>query len=294
MLKPSWIKTFQALSEYKNFTRTAEALDITQAAVSQHVQQLEAKFGVLVIRKSREIELTPKGFALLEYCIEVERAGKRLAASMSEYDNGSGRVGVICPGSLGLRIYPILLDIQSQYPDIKIHNRFAPDPEIIESVLANKYDMGFVCTKPDDPRLSVTEFCKEGLELIVPRHASVDSWQDLCDLGFIDHPDGQSMATRVLGRMFPNEFSVSGLPVNGFSNQISLILDPVARGFGFTVLPGYARQAYAENDKIKVLKNENHFTDSIWIIHRSEWSLSASALQVKNILSNKLNNDVQA
>ena len=34
MLNPQWLRTFAALAEQGNFTRTAEQLDLTQAAQS--------------------------------------------------------------------------------------------------------------------------------------------------------------------------------------------------------------------------------------------------------------------
>ena len=70
MLSPQWLRTFATLAEQGNFTRTAERLDLTQAAVSQHVQRLEERLGLLLIRRPRQIELTPAGLALLDYCAE--------------------------------------------------------------------------------------------------------------------------------------------------------------------------------------------------------------------------------
>ncbi|BCQ27556.1 hypothetical protein NK8_57450 (plasmid) [Caballeronia sp. NK8] len=58
MLNPQWLRTFAALAELGNFTRAAERLDLTQAAVSQHLHHLEDALGLLVIRRPRAIELS--------------------------------------------------------------------------------------------------------------------------------------------------------------------------------------------------------------------------------------------
>lgn len=290
MIKPTWIRTFRALVEVKNFTRVANKLDITQAAVSQHIQLLEKELGPLVIRTKRGIELMPKGKAFLEYCLEVEGADKRLENRLNEFDNTSGNVSVICPGSLGLRINPLLLNFQQQNENIYIHNRFAPDNEVIDQVLANHYEIGFVANRPDESRLNIEPFTQEGLELVVPADADVHDWADLMQLGFIDHPDGQSMASRVLSRLYPNEFSLSAVKRTGFSNQISLILEPVSRGFGFTVLPSYARQAFAKQDRIKVINTGETYKEQLWLIYRNEWPLSGKALNVIEYLRASLAN----
>jgi|GEM_PF-5160747 len=56
-----------------------------------------------------------------------------------------------------------------------------------------------------------------------------------------------------------------------------LILEPVARGLGFTVLPRHARKAFAGQGKIRVAEQVAPVMDSLWLIYRSEWPLSARA-----------------
>ncbi|MEK6295892.1 MAG: LysR family transcriptional regulator, partial [Paraburkholderia tropica] len=63
MLNPQWLRTFEMLADVGNFTRAAERLGITQAAVSQHLRHLEDRLGLLVFRRPRGIEITPAGRA---------------------------------------------------------------------------------------------------------------------------------------------------------------------------------------------------------------------------------------
>ncbi len=277
MVNPQWLKTFKKVSEEHSFTKAAEILNITQAAVSQHIKHLEKQYGELLLRQGRSLELTPKGNILLEYCHELLKVNNQLNVRMSESSDISGAIKFICPGSIGLRLYPILLDFQQANSNIQIHNAFAPDEEVLNLILANQYEFGFIGTKPDDPRIQSEPFCKEQLELIAPCCREPKNWDDLCQLGFIDHPDGKAMASRLLGRICTENHPLSELPVSGFSNQISLILEPVARGFGFTVLPRYAREAYHDQSKLNVLNQEQQVEDTIWLIYRSEWPLTAKA-----------------
>ena len=102
MLNPVWLKSFTALAAEGTFTRAAESLDLTQAAVSQHIRQLELELGPLLIRRPRRIELTPAGQALLAYCDEVARADRCLATRLADANAMQGTVSVITPGSVGL------------------------------------------------------------------------------------------------------------------------------------------------------------------------------------------------
>lgn len=288
MLNPQWLRTFAHLVELGNFTRTAERLDLTQAAVSQHIRHLEEKLGPLLIRRPRKIEITPAGKALLDYCAELLQAEQRLQLKLDGADAAHGDVSLISPGSIGLAIYPLLLDLQQSTPGLVIRHRFAPDSEVLSSVLENRYELGIVSLKPDDPRLQSSLFSKEPLELVVPASAQVSQWQDLQRLGLIDHPDGRAMAGRLLSRQFPGNPGIQSLPVHGFSNQIGLILEPVARGLGFTVLPRYARKAFTRQHEIGVLECGTPVVDMLWLIHRAEWPLSARAEHAIEFLQSRI------
>lgn len=279
MLNPQWLRSFEVLVDTGSFTRTGERLDITQAAVSQHLRHLEDALGPLLMRHPRRIELTPAGTALLAYCAELASAGQRLKARLEDADAG-GEVGLVTPGSIGLALYPLLLDLQQAYPQLAIRHRFAPDPEARDAVLNNDYDLGLVTLRPDDPRLAVEPFVEEPLELVAPASAAAETWDDLARLGFIDHPDGQAMATRLLSRRFPDSPGVRGLARHGFVNQIGLILEPVARGLGFTVIPRHARQAFTRPQAIRVVEGGAPVVDRLWLIHRAEWPLSQRAQRV--------------
>ena len=277
MLNPQWLRTFTTLAEVRNFTRTAEHLDLTQAAISQHVSRLEERLGPLLIRRPRNLELTPAGQALLEYCADVGAADQRLQQRLTEADAEHGEISLISPGSIGLALYPHLLELQQATPGLTIRHRFAPDSEVLAGVLENRFELGLVSLKPDDPRLTVSRFATEPLDLVAPAGVAVQEWSDLQRLGFIDHPDGKAMASRLLGRRFPAAPGVRNLRLSGFTNQISLILEPVAQGLGFTVIPRYARLAFSRQDAIQVIEGAPAVVDTLWLLHRAEWPLSARA-----------------
>lgn len=277
MLNPQWLRTFSTLAKVGNFTRTAESLDLTQAAISQHVRRLEERLGPLLIRRPRKLELTPAGQALLEYCADVGAADQRLQQRLTEADAEQGEISLITPGSIGLSLYPYLLELQQSTPGLSIRHRFAPDSEVLAAVLENRFELGLVSLKPDEPRLSVSRFATESLDLVAPVGVTVDDWSDLQRLGFIDHPDGKAMASRLLSRRFPAGPGVRNLRVSGFTNQISLILEPVAQGLGFTVIPRFARLAFSRQDEIQVIEGAPTVVDTLWLLHRAEWPLSARA-----------------
>ncbi|MCH1930602.1 LysR family transcriptional regulator [Shewanella sp. A25] len=288
MVNPQWLQTFAVLVEKGNFTRTAETIGITQAAVSQHISRLEAEYGPLFLRRSRQLEITPVGQNLLAYVKDIACAEKRLQQKLTEDDPHIGDISLITPGSIGLTLFPLLLELQQQFPELTIHHRFAPDREILNAILSNQHEIGIVAFKPTDPSICSSHFTEEPLELVVPAGMQIEEWQDLQRLGFISHPDGEAMAMRLLSRKYPGSPSIQEMPCRGFTNQISLILEPVAKGLGFTVLPRYARLAFDRQEEISVIECGSQVVDTLWLIHRAEWPLSLRAQKAIEFLRSKI------
>ncbi len=65
------LRTFEAAGRHLNFTRAAEEVGLTPAAVSHQIKELEDQLDLsLFIRTSRNIQLTPAGALLLEAAAE--------------------------------------------------------------------------------------------------------------------------------------------------------------------------------------------------------------------------------
>ncbi len=280
MTNPHWLRSLAAVAESGSFTRAAMRLGLTQAAISQHLRKLETTYGPLLLRHAQGVEVTPAGQLLLEYWQDLQRAQQRLHARLSDTATDQGEIGLITPGSVGLALYPVLLQLQRQHPGLVMRHRFAPEPEVLAAVRRREYELGVVSQPPDDPHLAASVFAEEVLELVVPARARAECWEDLQHVGFIDHPDGHGMATRLLTRRFPGNPGISSLPVHGFTNQVALILEPVALGLGFTVIPRHARQSFARQQAIRVVECGDPIVDTLWLIHRAQWPLSAPAAWV--------------
>ena len=66
------LRSFEAAGRHLNFTRAADELGLTPAAVSHQIKEMEEQLGlVLFTRNSRSMQLTPAGSVLLEATAEA-------------------------------------------------------------------------------------------------------------------------------------------------------------------------------------------------------------------------------
>lgn len=226
---------------------------MTQSGVSQHVQKLEAHLGVaLLLRDSKQVVLTEAGKRLRIQAQHILQSLSDLEVSIGEDPAFEGEVKVMSPGSAGLRLYPHLLTLQARYPKLIIDHRFAPNQAIEKAVADGDADMGFTTVQAKSADVISEAVATEPLLLVTPAEVSQPDWETLLSLGFIDHPDGAHHAELLLSANYTQFQHCSEFERKGFSNQISLILEPVSRGLGFTVLPAYAVEAFARQEQIKV------------------------------------------
>lgn len=116
------LKTFEAAGRHLNFTRAAEEVGLTPAAVSYQVKEIEEQLGlVLFARTSRSIQLTPAGAVLFEAAGEALHTLQRAVSRAARLQRGSAQLSL----SLGARfatnwMLPRLPAFQAAHPGVKL------------------------------------------------------------------------------------------------------------------------------------------------------------------------------
>jgi len=110
------------VARFNSFTRAAETLHVTQAAVSYQIRQLEEKTGnLLVLRQSGgKTQLTGAGRALVaEYNICAKRL--RLALDSLAFETHSGMLRISTPLDFGSLVMPaVIAKLAKQAPLLKV------------------------------------------------------------------------------------------------------------------------------------------------------------------------------
>lgn len=276
MINPVWLRSFCTLVDVGHFTRTAEQLHMTQSGVSQHVRKLEDQLGQsLLLRHGKQFSLTDAGERLYKEGQQVIRSLTDLETRVGVDPAFEGIVRVVSPGSVGLKLYRHLLQLQQQHPKLVIDYRFAPNADVESLIAEHKVDVGFM-TRPsilDD--VSVKAVAEEELLLVTSAAVTKLSWEKLASLGFIDHPDGAHHASLLLGANYPEFQHSNQFKRAGFSNQINLILEPVSMGLGFTVLPAHAVSAFNDPEQLTIHRLPIPVTETLYLgVHRHKYTPS--------------------
>ncbi|MGY0217774.1 LysR family transcriptional regulator [Endozoicomonadaceae bacterium StTr2] len=275
MINPVWLNTFKKLVETGHFTRTAEQLAMTQPGVSQHINKLENHFDcILLQRQGKGFELTPAGREVYQFACSWLQNAAMLEQRLVSDPPYEGELRLASPGAVSLVLYPQLTDLQVEHKELVVNFEVAPNQRIINSVIENKVDIGWVTINPVETDL-MTEFCcKQKLVVVAHAEAQINSWDELLELGFINHPDGFYHASLVFEKNMGCKFAgIQQLKVSGHINQLGQILDPVASGIGFTVLPESVVQSYTKKNHLKLVDLDSPVYESVFIIQKKRQKL---------------------
>jgi DNA-binding transcriptional LysR family regulator len=289
MINQTWLKTFCHLVDIGHFTQTAETLFMTQSGVSQHIQKLEKQLETqLLIREGKSFSLTNAGQQLYQQGQQLLRSAKQLEALIKQDEPFVGNVTIASPGSVGLKLYPHLLEIQQVHPELVIKYSFTPNASIEKELLERQLDLGLLTEFTQKSDLLQSKIAEEPLVLVTSSAIKSIDWQCLNRLGFISHPDAQHHARLLLSINFPEFEHTDQFQCKGFSNQISLILHPVSKGLGFTVLPLHAANAFQPQQSIRIHYLPIPVTENLYLCLNRHSILSKRIGYLKTLISNYL------
>ena len=140
------LRTFVTVADFGHLTRAAEALHLSQPAVSGHIKALEEGFGVTLFeRSSSGMSLTPSGRRLLAESAHIISAVEHLKNSAQELrgaPTGNLKLGTVLEPSL-LRVGDLLMRARELYPQIEIELAQVMSSDALARVRGGALDASF-------------------------------------------------------------------------------------------------------------------------------------------------------
>lgn len=160
------LRTFLEVNRTRHFGQAAQALHLTQAAVSARIKQLESILGVrLFDRLRRDIRLTPEGYRLVNHAdlliAEWRKARQEVALGDSHQQLSVGGT---------LRLWDVVLQdwfhhLRRQQPQLAIIAESLPAEQLTRRLLDGVLDLAFMV---EPPMLEVLQISAVGvIELLL-------------------------------------------------------------------------------------------------------------------------------
>jgi len=273
------LEIFEAVARMESVSRAAEALHLTQPAVSLQMKSLAEAVGqALTEPAGRRIRLTQAGRDLAETCRELAAVWSRYEARLDDVAalrHGRLRIAVVTtakyflPKALGLFV--------QAHPGIEVELEVQNREGVLARLKERLDDMCVMSAPPPDPEIDAEPFLDNPLVVLAPRAYRVPMHATLKDLArerFLLREPGSGTRMAIDEHLARERVTLPNRMTVGSNEAIKYA---VAGGLGLAIL---SRRSLSEDDlaEIKVLDVRGFPIEREWFVVRwRDQHLSAAA-----------------
>lgn len=242
-MKMEYYEEFVKLAETGSFSKAAEAFSFTQAALTQHIQQMESLYGVkLFDRSTRRVELSEFGRLILPNAKRMVKLKNEAMSAVSQqlmhkhYDLSIG----FYPAAARYNFVDRIKSFQSMNTDVSIRFRELLPDALMESMEMGEFDFAILEEMDSKVDKRYDRIClnKDTLAAVLAANHPLASYSEvlltqLAREQFLMMPEHTFVHSLAITACKEKGFSPT---VTYTSYNISNLLDIVAQGNGISLL----------------------------------------------------------
>lgn len=241
------LRALAAVAEAGSFTRAADALKMTQPAISHLIKRMEEELGQQLLSRGRKLVLTAAGRLMVDTAIRTVRlVDESVDACLSSSQLREGRVVLaVAHLTAAALLPPVLRRFQSEHPQLVVTLLDSTADQMKQRLTSQEADLGFgadIGQKRSD--FSVERLFLEPMGMFVrcdhvlASRDSVDA-RHLGDLPFI-HVNPEANVWRTVSRQLLQTANVYPHVVHHVS-LLSTAFGLIQAGVGVALLPRYVQ-----------------------------------------------------
>lgn len=256
--------TLIEVEKRNGYTAAAEALSLTQPAVSQHIRQLEKENGITIFhRAGGQLKPTPEGEILLSYAKRIVSLYRELASKLKDQAKGRSSyiVGITHTAEANL-IAEVLASYAADHPGTKIKIKSDDIRNLYEKLSSFEIDLAIVDGPVPSRKYSSILLDTDSLVAVMSKRnplaaKSVITIDELRKERLILR--SKQSETRTL---FQAALSAIGRSIDEFNvvleiDNIMTIKELVSKGEAISVLPKSACHSYGDKEMLSLHPIEN-------------------------------------
>jgi len=214
-MRHAQLRAFHAVAVHNGFSRAAEALGLTQPAVSDHVRKLEETYGVqLFTRAPSGVVLTDMGrklFAIAERQFEAETEAMELLSRGRTLEEGQLTIGA----DAAVHILPELARFRLKHPKLSVRLVTGNSAQLVKRLEDFSIDIAITAERPPEPGFLARKLRSDRLVAVVQRSSRLAKLKDmpfaqLLKLPLILREEGSMTRTLLLEEAQKRGLTLSG------------------------------------------------------------------------------------
>jgi DNA-binding transcriptional LysR family regulator len=283
----SLLESFVAVYRTGAMTRAAQALNLTQPAVSSHIQALEVRLGgSLFARVARGVVPLPAGHDLARSVVPHIDALHALLGNVQEpTSGGTVHLGGV-PGIMATKVLPALARLTDE--GVRLRVRRLGALRQAKEVALGHLDLGVVPSRVVHPGTEAEPLYRADLLLV-----GNASWADrlrkaggalpgaFAGVPLVEYDQD----VRILEAYWKEVFGESPKPADVVLDDLPMVVSAVEAGAGVAVLPSYMVEGQVAAGRLLVLHNPLRTPhNTLFLIQAAGRRLSPPARRVRDAL----------
>ncbi|HBU85613.1 MULTISPECIES: selenium metabolism-associated LysR family transcriptional regulator [Paenibacillus] len=284
---------FYTVAEKGSFSAAAQALHMTQPAVTMQIQSLEDYFGTkLLHRSTKKIELSEAGRTLLPHAKRSVELVRQTDEAMSAFTQMlQGRLQLGASLTIGEYVLPRMLGpFARQYPDISIVMKVMNTTQIMDDILKHQLNFGLIEAPVHHPDMIVEPVMQDELKLVVPAgHALADrgevELEDVLSYAFVLREKGSGTRQVMEDQLQKRNIDPQDMNVVMELGSTGAVKSAVEAGVGITMLSPSSVQHELALGLVHIVDIRGlEFKRQFYAIHLKSSLLPLSAVAFLNYL----------
>lgn len=167
----SYIHAFLQVATYRNISKAASSMYISQSNLSAKISRMEEELGFQVFIRSRgkhNIELTPKGEEFLIYAQQIDYSLRKISSLKNEEERTFLSIGAN-DGIHQFTLYDFYQKFIIEHPKICLGLHTYHSSDIYTNIMNNRFDLGIVSNPREISGLKTIPLFDEPLFIIARR-----------------------------------------------------------------------------------------------------------------------------
>lgn len=239
------LKVFHTVAKLLSFTKAAEALHMTQPAVTFQVRQLEEYFNTrLFDRTHNKVSLTPAGERVSEFAERIFDLYSEMENTVRDLTGEiSGALTIGASTTIAEYMLPALLgEFKISYPDINLRLKVSNSEGIVSMVEHNVIDLGVVESPVNNKNL-IVEVCHNDQLVVIaaPDHelskrGGTVKASDIVKYPFVSREEGSGTRDVIMQYLVEEKINPNDLNLSLELGSPESIKGAVEAGMGITII----------------------------------------------------------
>lgn len=284
------LKYFLYIVEEKSISKAAKKAHISQSALSQMIHKLEEDLDQsLLIRSNRGVTLTSQGEIVLRHANHIIKNFDKMASELVSYDANDKQISISGISSLAAYSLPCMIyKVKKHFPDFRYNLAAKPVDEIIDDLLDDMSDFGFVDEMREVDELIYNKMGREEIVLIAKHDYKVGdevTLNDLLEMELIMCTSNHKTCEKIEVALLPQGKNLDNLNVIFNADSLSSVKSSVLNGFGMAFVPyeSIKHELYEKSIKLVDVRDLDLDYD-IYMVSKKPKELSQSARESRDYL----------